>query len=668
MTLVIQGPGASYGRHDASEAQSVSAATLLDTGNSNTSTLAAGQTWTGTWVDTRGYAQAVTSFRATQTGEFTLQYSSDASTVHSAIGPKALAANTNSPQTTTPSRRYYRVVYSNTSGSTATLAIETTLRAAEGTLTSRLNDTVSATAVATLARAVLCGVDDNDTTYRNVGVTERNALEVETVGPLGAFGEVLTTHPEPRVQIDAVYGLRDTDTETLTDGSSGVASAANSVFSVATGTTIGGYAVIHSRRMIRYSPGQGVRVRFTAAFTSPGAANSLQLAGAFSAIDGLFFGYSGTSFGILRRIAGALQIVRLTVTTGATGAGTITITLNGVTFNVAVGGALSTAATAEAIAEGATYTGWSSVVSPQSNDSTVTWIQQTPGTAAGTYSISGAGTAGSFATLKAGAANDQATGFVAQTAWNVDTMDGDDDSSNPSGVLLDPTKLNVYEIVYPYLGAGTIRFRVMSPSSGRFVTVHRIAYPNTAVIPSQRNPALRLGWIAASLGSTTNLSVIGASAAGFTEGTHTDVRDPFAADTTFTATTTEHVVLAMRSRGEFQSVVNLREVFPLNISCATETSNRVVRVRVYLNPTMTGTVNWSYVDQANSVVEKATPSSITPSGGRLIATVVVASGSGIMLHLDELDLRMEPGDTLVVSAAAVSSTASCSMSINWTEK
>lgn len=654
---------------------SAAAATLHDTGNTNYSTLGAGLTWTGLWVNTTGYAQVATSFRSSQAGEFTLQYSSsegEEKTVHSAIGPKALAADTNSPQTTTPLRTYYRVVYRNTSGSTATLAIESTLRAAEGTLTSRLNDTVSANAVATLSRSVLFGANENGATYSNVRVTDSGALEVSNVGPSGAFGELLTVSARPRVQIDAVYGLVNTDTETLTD-TGGSATAASSMFSVSTGTSPGGFGVIRSRRMVRYSPGQGVRFRFTALFTSPGVASSFQLAGAFNALDGLFFGYSGTTFGVMRRIAGAQQIVRLTVTTGATGAGTITVTLNSVAFEVAVGGALSTAATAEAIAEGGTgatvFTGWNSIVSPTSNGSTVTWVQNIPGPASGTYSISGAGTAGTFATLQAGVANDSATGFVAQSVWNVDTMDGDADEENPSGIDLDPTKLNVYEITYGYLGASDIVFAVKSPTTGRFVIVHRVEYPNGAIVPSQRNPALRLGWVAASLGSTTALTVKGGSAAGFTEGEHRDVRDPLAtAVSSFTAAATEYVALALRSCSVFANVVQLREVFPLLLVCGTETSNRVVTIRAYINPTMTGAVDWSYVDSANSVMERATPTTLTPTGGRFIGSTIVATGAPTTLRLDNMDLRMEPGDTLVITAQTASSTAVCSASINWQEK
>jgi hypothetical protein len=99
-------------------------------------------------------------------------------------------------------------------------------------------------------------------------------------------------------------------------------------------------------------------------------------------------------------------------------------------------------------------------------------------------------------------------------------------------------------------------------------------------------------------------------------------------------------------------------------------TNRAVRARVYVSPTLNGAVNWQYVDQTNSSVEFALGASgagaITPSGGRLVATSV-ASGGGIELDLEKLDLRLEPGDTLVVSLLALGGTADCFCGVNWQE-
>lgn len=492
----------------------------------------------------------------------------------------------------------------------------------------------------------------------------RVALDVNNGGDTSAFGETVVTSPDPRVQIDAVYGTLSTDVETLSAGG-GSATASASLFSCAIGTGIGDYAVIRSRRTVRYRPGQGIRARFSFLANSVAVANAVQAGGLFTATDALLVGQNSSgAYGVWRRIAGAAAIHRLTITVGAGGVENMTVTLNGVAFVIASGGALSTSATAERIAEVGTFTGWTSVVSPTSNGATVTFIQATPAATAGAFTFSSTGTAaGTFATIQAGAANDDTTAFVAQTAWNVDKCDG----TGESGFTLNWAKLNVFEILHSYLGAGVTVFRVLLPS-GRFQTIHRIEYPNSATIPNQRNPSYRIGWICASLGSTTALTVKGASAAAFIEGqANPSTRDPFGYDVVVSAGATEYVALALRNRGEFASAINQRVVYPADMTVGVAASNRAVRARVYISPTMTGVVNWQYVDQSLSCMEYATPTTITPSGGRLVATAIASSGSTV-LDLHNLDLRIEPGDTVVISIYSPSGTAADTIvGINWQE-
>jgi hypothetical protein len=645
---------------------------VVSSANSSSTPLAGGATFTGTFEDLLPYANlsvacAVTPTNAT--GTVYADFSTNGVDVDSTVSWPIANGTIGVPHFLTTSRRYYRIRVVNDATPQVTMRLQVLLyyTARIAIPTTRITQTIDPYSDALNARAVINGANQNGTTFANVGISERDALRVEMAGPLGAFGELMTMELNPRVQIDAVYGLPTTDTETFT-GSTGSATGVNSLFTCQTGVGIGGYGVIRSRRTVRYMPGQGLRLRFTAAFTSPGAALSLQLAGGFTSTDGLFFGFNGTSFGLLRRIAGAAAIMRLTVTVGTGGAETATVTLNGVGFAVALGAGLTTARVAEEIAERVGgYTGWTSAVSPQSNGSTVTFIQGTPATTAGAFTLTSTGTAaGTFATVQAGAANDDTTGFVPQASWNVDTLDGSDTASNPSGMMIDPTKLNVFEIVYPYLGAGSIRFRVQT-TNGNMVTVHRIEYPNTATIPSQKNPVFRLGWIAASLGSTTNLTVIGASAAGFVEGPQFTTRDPFTFSTSFTADTNNYVAFALRSRGDFGGTVSQRLVLPHTLITALETTNRVVRLQVYINPTLTGIVNWQYVNQSLSCMEYATMTAITPSGGTIVSSGAVPSGSPYDMEIHELDLRLEAGDIIVVTAQAVSGSAVLYTSMNWQE-
>lgn len=543
----------------------------------------------------------------------------------------------------------------------ATAALQTSGNASLTTIATNGATATNQTNGSQVAR--ILGLNLNNITTNTVGISERNGLDVDLIGPLTAFGELQVAEPTPRVQIDGTYGLLQTDVQTLTDGASGSATAVGNLFSISSGTAAGGYAVIRSRRIVRYRPGQGCRLLFTALY-SAGVANSLQLGGGFTAADGLFFGYNGTAFGIMRRVPGAVAIYRLTLTVGSSGTENVTVTLNGVPFVIPVGVA-STTVLAQTLASSTAYTGWVSTVSPTADGATVTFLQNIPAATAGAFTLTSSGTAaGTFAQIQAGAANDNDAGFVAQTAWNVDRLDGSNGALNPSGMLLDPTKLNVYEIAYPYLGAGTIRFGVMTPS-GAFVTVHQIQYPNSATVTTMKNPALRPGWLVASLGSTTNLTVRGASAAGFVQGSQETMRDPNGVATIASVTNTEGAFLLIRSRAEFNGVVNQRQVLPYNLGLTVETANRIVRARVVLNPTISGTINWGYVAQTTSSVEVATPTAVTISGGTAVAFSAAVTNSSLFLR--DLDLRMEPGDVLAVALVTATSTATANVSLNWQE-
>lgn len=642
--------------------------------NGTTTPLAGGATYTGTWENVSSFASIVLGCSTTAgvSGTVTAQFSQDGSTVSESAGPWEFdtSGTIGVPKGLVPTAKWFRVVVSNTdSDPQLALGLQVLLHpsAKISIPTSRPEQSIDDNSDLINTRSILTGQQPSGN-YANVRVTSENHLAVAVREPLTAFGELVTISPTPRVALDFVYGLINTDTETLLSGTTGAQATVNrALLSCECGTALGGYAVVRSRRLVRYRPGQATRIRFTAAFPT-GIINYLGAAGAFNTEDALLVAQHGSTFGLLRRIAGAAHITRLTVTAGSSGVETVTVRLNGVNFSFATSGVLSTQALAHAIAaNGSAYTGWTSSVSPQANGSTVTFIQGTPGATSGTFTLTSTGTAaGTFATLQTGIANDSTTGFIPQTQWNVDRLDGSNSVYNPSGILLDPTKLNVYELNIPYLGGGPISLRILGPH-GTFVLCHRIEYPNAYTVPSFKNPTFRIGWISSSLGSTTNKTVTGASCAGFIDGLLTSVRDPYAAkNINYAATTTEGIALAVRVRGEYSNLLNFRENIMQQINAACETANRIINCRIVLNPTIVGTPVWSYVDQSNSSSEYTTTTGLTVTGGREISAFGT-SGDG-RLDLSALDLRMEPGDVIAICVATATSTATAAVSINWQER
>ena len=375
-----------------------------------------------------------------------------------------------------------------------------------------VNSFISPNMVANLGRNIIVGQTDGGN-FLNVPVDEKGHLEVSLHGPLNPFGSVHTEKLTPVFQTDAVYGINSG--QIIENSSlSGITSAVDSKFSVSTGTTNGAQASIQSRRRLRYRPGQGVIGRFTAKYTSP-VANSYQIAGYGHAEDGVYFGYkdiagSTPEFGILYVNRGVREIQTLNITTGSSTAENVTVTLDGTAFNVPVTNSGNIQRTVWEISQ-FDYTGWSAY--PDGDN--VVFVSSSAGNKTGSFTLAGTTAAGTFSETKAGA--NATEEFIPQSSWNGDKLDG----TGNSGVTLDPTKGNVYQINIQYLGFGAIEFKVEVVAGGNnpiWVTVHTLEQPNNLTTTSFSNPSFPFTLAAYSAGSTTDLTVESGSFAGFVEG------------------------------------------------------------------------------------------------------------------------------------------------------
>jgi len=102
---------------------------------------------------------------------------------------------------------------------------------------------------------------------------------------------------------------------------------------------------------------------------------------------------------------------------------------------------------------------------------------------------------------------------ILQSAWNIDKLDG----TGPSGMTIDITKGNSYQIAYGS-GFGTVNFSVESDVSGNYVLVHTLALANTLTEPSTFNPTFPIRAESANGAGTDNLTLSVASISSFVEG------------------------------------------------------------------------------------------------------------------------------------------------------
>jgi hypothetical protein len=211
---------------------------------------------------------------------------------------------------------------------------------------------------------------------------------------------------------------------------------------------------------------------------------------------------------------------------------------------------------------------------------------------------------------------------------------------------------------------------VEDPNTADFILVHIIKYANTATTPVVTNPSFRIGWVARNFGNTTNLTVSGASAAGFIEGEFAvstpprgDAHDQLAVGTTLTN------IITFRNRLNFGGKRNRAELLPLIISLSTQ-ANKSAFFQIIANPTFGGDVDFNYVDKAGSLMEVA-KDAVTISGGQLIGGATVVAGSSIPVEFNIRDwhkFAALPGAIFSIAAkVSGGSAADMQATAMWTE-
>ena len=602
--------------------------------------LANSATYTSSWEDVSTFGGITFTLHTTRDVTIYADLSLDGSTSHRTVTFNQLA-NTAIPHTLARVSKWFRLRVSNTSGNSATLWLQTFYSSyPKSTLTTNLSSTLTDTSDAELNRTVLVGETDGGQ-YINVPVTGEGHIEVDVHGPILPFSSIHTERLRPVFQIDAVYGANPTEVgsgSTLT----GVATASEGLFTVSTGTTVGASAFIQSRRRLRYRPGQGSVMRFTAKFTTP-VASSYQVAGLGHAEDGYYFGYKNSTFGILHNVRGVREVQTLTLSSASSTNENVTVTLNNVPFSVAVTNSGNIHRTAYEISRG-TFAGWDA----EAIDGTVVFVAGDAAVKSGTFTLSGTTAAGTFAETKAGAAAGET--FIAQSSWNADKMDG----TGRSGVTIDPTKLNVYQIGMAYLGAGAIRFQVMvSPGNNNptWETVHVINNPNVLTLPHVGNPSFPFTMAVYSAGSNTNLTVSSGSFAGFIEGDKftTGPRISYHNSSTAVTAAAYHNIFSLRNTRYYQNRSNQAVLNILSISGAIKHTSPVT-VFLFRNATLVGNPLFaSYATGSSSYYDTAATTCTIASNNQLIWSGTLGETGNFLFSFTD-DITVQPGETITVAA------------------
>lgn len=513
-------------------------------------------------------------------------------------------------------------------------------------------DTITGASPALVTHSVLAGVNDAGT-YSNVG-TMPEGLRVVVSSPTSAFGELLTADLHPQFQASFTYGVNAEQWLTQVTSGGSVTAASGNV-TVAIDATNGAVARLQSRRSLHYRMGQGATCLFTL-LASAGAANSYMIAGPISAESGFAFGRNGTAWGTLHRTGGARNIRTLTVTVGAGGAETATVTLEGVTKTVTLAsGSATLAAYAIASADySTTGSGWDA----GQVGNTVVFLCRRAVVTSGAFTLTSTGTAaGTIANTRAGAAPTDT--WTAQAAWDDPMLLG----QGTTGVVLDPTKGNVYRTNYQYLGYGPCYWGVeYLPASGRaatYATVKTLPYLNANTVPSLTNPSAPYTIEVGSTGSTTPISL---SAASVMFGTHGIVNAAVPclalSGSSTNVQTTEIPLISIRNGLTFGGVTNrtAKQLMQVHVS-ARPATNSILTVRARRGAALTGTPNFQVAQSGVSAAYFDTAASGVSGGTIVWSTTVVADGTQIDDLHEIPSMSLEPGEIITFSVIGTAGTS-----------
>lgn len=479
-----------------------------------------------------------------------------------------------------------------------------------------------------------------------IHVSEANPLPVSnTGGVFTAFGDQSVAEEVPLIQLKFPYGINSRLSHTHVNNALGSVTSDDSMGICSTGASASSLSELFSRIPAEYQPGTGISSKFTTLYSIP-AAGSEQFHGIGEPVDGYFFGYLGTDFGVHILSNGAQHTEEFEITAAATGSDDITITLDGDAKTVAITAGDTEWDIVRKIAATSSFSttgdGWDIFA----NGKHICFRSFTAGVKAGAFSY-GAGTTGSTATLTtelAGVATTVTT--FNQADWNLDTML---DGSGPSGMTLDHTKLNVYKIQFQFLGAGAVEYFVESDTTGQYIKVHRINYANNNILPSVRNPTLPLRMSVKNTSNSTDIVMKTGSMSAFAQGKVNEAGIIFGVggDQAIVANT-EELVFGLHLPPVFNGVASRVIVRPIAITLTSD-GTKSTTFKIYRDPVFEGSPVFGDVATGLSPMHFTTTPGVNATG-TVLARFTLGKVDSTIIDMAKFGIEGVTGSALAITA------------------
>lgn len=263
--------------------------------------------------------------------------------------------------------------------------------------------------------------------------------------------------------------------------------------------------------------------------------------------------------------------------------------------------------------------------------------------------------------------------WVAQTSWNGDKCNG----TGTSGFTIDPTKGNVYQIRYPYLGYGVVSFWILSPTTGRWILAHLIQYPNSTTALQISNPNMNYYDQVINTGNTSNIISYAGSVSALLSGVRSFIANPkWAYDNNKSGITAETNLFSLKNATTYNGVENKGLIRLNSLSFGCNATNAVATVRVRIGATLGGVatyaaINGSTADNGVTItsgnsITSANTVHTTATGGTQIFCVSTNGNGNALIDLAPFDLFVAPGEIVTISGFSTAS-ATQAASLSWTE-
>jgi len=268
--------------------------------------------------------------------------------------------------------------------------------------------------------------------------------------------------------------------------------------------------------------------------------------------------------------------------------------------------------------------------------------------------------------------------IVAQTAWNLDRLDG----TGPSKLTLDPTKTQIFIVDFQWLGVGRVRFGF--DIGGVIIYCHQVFNANVLVVPFMTSPDLPLRYELSSTGTgaAVTASLLHICSSVQSEGCQEDTGYALGTDrgaTILTSGNDSNIYALLAIEYKAAAANKFATIAKLQYSVMSSTANATFRMGLLLNPTIATPPALAFVSVPNSALEAAVPAAgnlITAGTGTLLSVLYDSQNrTGVIIPEIPTDLRMGAtiagvSDILVlfVQPVPVQGATSFFGSINWLEQ